>query len=210
MGNSANGVTGNSNAAVPNGKKQSDSIKIGPEEHGMFSGRPAPSHIRDLVNDIELWYEFRPDDKASPEMQAFKRELHHGEISVNTVEALGESLAKKGSFGKARRCYELLAALADWEPFDRTQVKSWKDRDSTLGPKEYTEELSEFDHELNANKPSIALSHLSAANKVRISDSAVAERYPWIVISKRLDLVQVRMPFTSQHQFLYSAFEMAR
>lgn len=197
----------NKTSAPKNSK--TDIVKITPEDHGLWLGRPAPSAIRNLVNEIEPWTGKLDTAQVKPQMDIFQRDLNNGQISQQAVEDLAAAYSKHGPTGKARMCYTLLIKLAERHPVPPEQIKLWQEKEHLLGVREFNEELSQSEKESKQKHWSAAIKHLSNADKVRSLDAALAKQFRWSLVASRMDKLQPRIPYEQQFYFLSTAVAMA-
>ncbi|MFA7338448.1 MAG: hypothetical protein WC028_16800 [Candidatus Obscuribacterales bacterium] len=188
---------------------KTDIVKIAPEDHGFWLGRPAPSAIRNLVNKIEPWTGKLDTAQVKPQMDIFQRDLNNGQISQQAVEDLAAAYSKHGPTGKARMCYTLLIKLAERHPVPPEQIKLWQEKVRLLGVREFSEELSQSEKESKQKHWSAAIKHLSNADNVRSLDAALAQQFRWSLIANRMDKLQPRIPYEQQFYFLSTAVTMA-
>ena len=194
--------------SMPKNSK-TDIVKIRPEDHGFWLGRPAPSAIRNLVNEIEPWPGKLDTAQVKPQMDIFQRDLNNGQISQQAVEDLAAAYSKHGPTGKARMCYTLLIKLAERQPVTPEQIKLWQEKVRLLGVREFNEELSQSEKESKQKHWSAAIKHLSNAHNVRSLDAALAKQLRWSLIANRMDKLQPRIPYEQQFYFLSTAVTMA-
>ena len=194
--------------SMPKSSK-TDIVKIRPEDHGFWLGRPAPSAIRNLVNEIEPWPGKLDTAKVKPQMDIFQRDLDKGEISQQAVEDLAVAYSKHGPAGKARSCYSLLIKLAEKHPVPPVQIKRWQEKVRLLGAREFNEEISQSEKESKQKNWYSAIDHLSKANSARARDAALAKQLRWSLIANRMDKLQPRIPYEQQFYFLSTAVTMA-
>lgn len=194
--------------SMPKSSK-TDIVKIRPEDHGFWLGRPAPSAIRNLVNEIEPWPGKLDTAQVKPQMDIFQRDLSNCQISQQAVEDLAAAYSKHGPTGKARMCYTLLIKLAERQPVTPEQIKLWQEKVRLLGVREFNEELSQSEKESKQKHWSAAIKHLSNAHNVRSLDAALAKQLRWSLIANRMDKLQPRIPYEQQFYFLSTAVTMA-
>lgn len=188
---------------------KTDIVKIVPEDHGHWLGRPAPSAIRNLVNKIEPWTGKLDTAQVKPQMDIFQRDLNNGQISLKAVEDLAAAYSKHGPTGKARMCYTLLIKLAERHPVQPEQIKLWQEKVRLLGVREFSEELSQSEKESKQKHWSAAITHLWNANNIRSLDAALAQQFRWSLVASRMDKLQPRIPYEQQFYFLSTAVTMA-
>ena len=188
---------------------KSDIVKIVPEDHGLWLGRPAPSAIRYLVNEIEPWTGKLDTAQVKPQMDIFQRDLNNGQISQQAVEDLAAAYSTHGPTGKARTCYSLLIKLAERHPVQPAQIKLWQEKVRFLGVREFNEELGQSEKESKQKHWSAAITHLWNANNIRSLDAALAQQFRWSLVASRMDKLQPRIPYEQQFYFLSTAVTMA-
>jgi len=193
---------------LPIGRKSFDAIQLTSEEHGLWAGRPAPSVIRDLVNDISYYHEGLFDYLAYSKRVEFKEKADHGQISVAALESLAQSYDFHGPASQARKCYALLVALADRENPTEQKLKQWKVRVQANAISEYKNLLSQCDQHVMNKKVVLAIQDLEEAEALRRSSLEMIAKFPFTDILTRFDSMPVNTA-PDRQSYLNAAFQLA-
>jgi len=189
-------------------QKPIDVVTLSSDEHGFFAGRPAPNAIRDLVNDIAYYHEEMFGYLAYSKRQKFKETSDAGEISVPLLEGLAQSYDFHGPISQARKCYELLVALAEREHPTELKLKGWKERLLETTFSDYQCELKEFERHLKAREADSAIEHLNKANDIRRSNREFEAKHPFDEMATRIDSLQAAFG-RGQMRVMSAPFEFA-